>query len=104
PLFTLLFDASYAGLTDMLYLLAFVVPAIALQISATNVLMSQNKPWTRAALEISGLMVLLIAAFGANFTSHEIRMPLALGCTEWWLAIAGWVILFMDRERKGGMT
>ncbi|MDR3323248.1 MAG: lipopolysaccharide biosynthesis protein [Zoogloeaceae bacterium] len=100
PLFTFLFDASYADLTKMLQLLAFVVPAISLQISATNILMGQNRPWARAVLEFSGLMILLITAMTASFTSTESRMPLALGCAEWWLAIVGWVIIYSNEKNR----
>jgi O-antigen/teichoic acid export membrane protein len=103
PLFTFLFDASYSGLTDMLRLLAFVVPAISLQTSATNIMIGQNKPWARAVLEISGLFVLLITAVAADFTPNEARMPFALACAEWWLAIVGWVIIYRS-ERKLDVT
>jgi O-antigen/teichoic acid export membrane protein len=99
PLLTLLFDTSYAELTNMLHLLAFVVPAISLQTAATNVLMSKNKPWARAALEISGLTVLLIAAVSTYGLSNEARMPFALGCAEWWLAVAGWVVIYRNEKK-----
>jgi O-antigen/teichoic acid export membrane protein len=99
PLFTFLFGASYADLTPMLRLLACVVPAISLQISASNILMGQNRPWTRAALEISGLMVLSMAAVAADFMSDEARMPFALACAEWWLAIVGWVVVYRNRGK-----
>jgi O-antigen/teichoic acid export membrane protein len=100
PLFTLLFDASYAGLTQTLRLLAFAVPAISLQFSAANVLMGQNRPWTRATLEISGLMVLWLTAVTADFMSDEARMPFALACADWWLAIVGWAILCRQKPSR----
>lgn len=98
PFFAFLFGTSYAEVSNVLRLLAFVVPALCLQISAANILMGQNKPWTRAMLELSGLLVLIVVAFSADFTPQETRMPFALGCAEWWLAITGWAIIYRNKS------
>jgi hypothetical protein len=49
---------------------------------------------------MTGLMVLFITAIGADFMSAEARMPFALGCAEWWLAIVGWIIIYRGKNER----
>jgi O-antigen/teichoic acid export membrane protein len=89
-----LFGATYTGLSGVLRLLSFVIPALCLQIAAGTILMTQNSPWQRTILESFGLIILVVAAFIPDSLDPSTKMPFALGCAQWCLAIAGWFVVF----------
>lgn len=92
-----LFGQKYVGMTDMLKWLSIAVPGLALRIATANVLMSMNRPWARAGIQIFGMTALLAAAIILNMKGQIFGMPLALACSEWGMVVIGVLILRRNR-------
>lgn len=92
-----LFGAPYAGMASILKWLTLAVPGMALRIAAGNALMAGSRPWLRAGTEILGLVVLIAAANLLAPANHQAGMPVALACSEWSMAIAGWLLALRRR-------
>lgn len=89
PVFVWLFGPEYQGLQYTIHWLTFAVPGMALRISAGNVLMALGKPWMRVGFEVAGLLVLAVAAPVLTTSFGVVGMPIALGCSEWLMALLG---------------
>lgn len=91
------FGARYEGMGNVLHWLALAVPGMALRIAAGNALMAGSHPWLRAGTEVLGLSALGAAAWLFATSHHDAGMPLALACSEWSMAIVGWLMLLRGR-------
>jgi O-antigen/teichoic acid export membrane protein len=91
------FGARYTGMSGLLHWLALAVPGMALRIAAGNALMAGSHPWLRAGAEVLGLVALCSAAWLLAPNHHDAGMPLALACSEWSMAVAGWSMLLRRR-------
>lgn len=91
------FGARYQGMANVLHWLALAVPGMALRIAAGNALMAGSHPWLRAGTEVLGLAALCTAAWLLTTSHHDAGMPLALACSEWSMAIVGWLMLLRRR-------
>lgn len=98
PLFGILFGAQYAGIGDIIRWLTFAVPGMALRITAGGVLMAMGKPWDRVGIELSGLLLLVLAALILVPVSHNHGMPLAAAIGESFMAVIG--VLLIVRVRR----
>lgn len=89
PVFEWLFGKQYTGMTEILTWLCFVVPGLALRIAAGSVLITMDKPWMRASVEVFGMLALAISAM--VFFQHlgAKGMALALAVSEWGMAVIG---------------
>lgn len=93
PAFLWLFGPTYDGIEQSIRLLTLAVPGLAMRIAAGNALTALGKPWNRVLFEAIGLLVLAVSAvmlvprFGAS------GMPVALACSEWSMAITGWMLV-----------
>jgi O-antigen/teichoic acid export membrane protein len=92
-----MFGRRYDGMASILHWLAIAVPGMALRIAAGNALMSGNHPWLRAGTELLGLGILCTTAMLLVPINHQAGMPLALACSEWSMAIAGWFLVLRKR-------
>lgn len=92
-----MFGRRYEGMASILHWLAIAVPGMALRIAAGNALMSGSYPWLRAGTELLGLVVLCTTAMFLVPINHQAGMPLALACSEWSMAIAGWILVLRKR-------
>ncbi len=93
PLFLTLFGSRYAGIEHAIHWLCLAVPGIALRMAAGNALMALGKPWARVGFEVTGLMVLVIAAIVLTNCLGANGMPLALACSEWAMSLLGWSLV-----------
>lgn len=100
PLFDLLFGPRYHGLGDTIRWLTLAVPGMALRIAAGSALMALGKPWMRVGFELGGLVVLTAAAFVLAPRLALSGIPLALACSEWSMAILGWVSMTALERRR----
>ena len=100
PLFDLLFGPGYKGLGDTIRWLTLAVPGMALRITAGSALMALGKPWMRVGFELGGLVVLTAAAFVLAPRLALSGLPLALACSEWSMAILGWVSMTALERRR----
>lgn len=92
-----LFGPAYAGMGTLLGWLALAVPGMALRVAAGNSLMAISHPWWRAGTELVGLATLFIAASIFSQFAPQSGMPLALACSEWIMAMLGWLLLLRRR-------
>lgn len=101
PLIAWLFGAQYAGLTSTLHWLTLAVPGMALRYVTGNALMTTGHPWLRVGVEMVGLLGLGIAAV---LLMHEgtAGIALALACSEWTMALLGFIVLQWSLSRQQG--
>jgi O-antigen/teichoic acid export membrane protein len=102
PVFGWLFGAKYHGLDHTLRWLCLAAPGIALRMTAGTILMALGKPWVRVGFEITGIVVLVIAAIAFIARFGALGMPWALACSEWMMAIIGTALILdhMTPSRK----
>lgn len=93
PAFVWVFGPKYDGIQHMIHWLCLAVPGMTLRVSAGGVLMALGKPWARVAYEVTGLVVLLLAAITMTSRFGAIGMPLALACAEWTMALVGMLLV-----------
>jgi len=89
PVFEWLFGAKYQGLDRTIRWLCVAVPGLALRMVAGTIMMTLGKPWVRVGFEITGLVVLVVAAVALTPRFGPLGMPLALACSEWSMAAIG---------------
>ena len=104
PLFDLLFGPGYKGLGDTIRWLTLAVPGMALRITAGSALMALGKPWMRVGFELGGLVVLTAAAFVLAPRLALSGIPLALACSEWTMALLGWLLISASRRSNDSTT
>jgi O-antigen/teichoic acid export membrane protein len=104
PLFDLLFGPRYHGLGDTIRWLTLAVPGMALRIAAGGALMALGKPWMRVGFELGGLVVLTAAAFVLAPRLALSGIPLALACSEWTMALLGWLLISASRRSNDSTT
>ncbi|MDD4888072.1 MAG: oligosaccharide flippase family protein [Thiomonas sp.] len=100
PLFDLLFGPRYKGLGDIIRWLTLAVPGMALRITAGSALMALGKPWMRVWFELGGLLVLTAAALALAPRLAWSGLPLALACSEWSMALLGWLLVSASRRSR----
>lgn len=103
PLFDVLFGREYSGLGDTLRWLSLAVPGMAMRYTSGSVLMSIGRPWMRVAFEITGLVVLVVAAVALVPRIPVAGMPLSLAFSEWTMSAIGLLYIFratQDRIRE----
>lgn len=98
PLVEWLFGAQYQGINEVLRWLSLAVPGMALRFAAGSALMARGRPWLRAGFETLGMSVLVIMALILTPDNPIRGMPLALACSEWTMAIAGWLMIGTTRH------
>ncbi|XID75170.1 oligosaccharide flippase family protein [Alkanindiges sp. WGS2144] len=84
-----LFGQKYHGIAEILQWLCWVIPALALRISLASMLMTKEKPWLRAGIEVFGMSALVIGATILYPLLGIAGMVLALAISEWGMAIVG---------------
>jgi O-antigen/teichoic acid export membrane protein len=89
PAFEWIFGERYRGLGHTIRWLCLAVPGLAIRMSAGTIMMALGKPWARVWFEVSGLMVLIVAAVVLAPRFGALGMPLALACSEWFMAAFG---------------
>jgi O-antigen/teichoic acid export membrane protein len=89
PAFVWIFGTRYEGIQHTIHWLCLAVPGMALRMAAGGILMALGRPWIRVGYEIAGLAVLVIAAVLLTAHLGAARMPLALACAEWVMALIG---------------
>ncbi|HET7930338.1 MAG TPA: oligosaccharide flippase family protein, partial [Rhodanobacteraceae bacterium] len=89
PVFVWIFGEKYTGIQHVIHWLCLAVPGMMLRMAAGSVLMALGKPWVRVGFELSGLAILVAAAFILTQYVGAIGMPLALACSEWGMAVIG---------------
>jgi len=91
-----LFGYKYHGIAEILQWLCWVVPALALRISLASMLMTMEKPWLRASIEIFGMLALVIGATILYPLLGVGGMVLALAISEWGMVIIGCLCILRD--------
>lgn len=89
PAFDWLFGEKYHSLSQTIRWLCLALPGLALRMAAGTIMMTLGKPWLRVGFEITGLIVLVIAAVALTARFGAPGIPLALACSEWAMAILG---------------
>ncbi|HET6632006.1 MAG TPA: oligosaccharide flippase family protein [Rhodanobacteraceae bacterium] len=104
PIFSFLFGTKYEGIQHMIQWLCLAIPGMALRMAAGNVLMGLGKPWMRAAFELVGLVTLLVAVVILTQRCGMIGMPLALACSEWTMAMAGGLCIWLSQRHQATLA
>ncbi|HET7163503.1 MAG TPA: lipopolysaccharide biosynthesis protein [Rhodanobacteraceae bacterium] len=99
PAFVWLFGAKYQGIQHTIHWLCLAVPGMALRLAVGGVLMALGKTWMRVGFEVTGLVVLVIAAVVLTAHFGATGMPLALACSEWVMAAMGLSAVFASRSQ-----
>lgn len=90
-----LLGGAYVGVSALIQLLAFAVPAVSLRAAATNILTTLERPWLRICLELIGWLVIIALAL-VFFRSHgSAGLALSIICAEWLLAVGSVVLVSM---------
>lgn len=89
PLLQSLFGHAYVGLEHVLHLLSFVIPGMAVRIASGSVLMSSDRPWPRAGIEVIGMLVLAAGAILLAPSFGLTGMAGAVMAAEWLMALIG---------------
>lgn len=97
PLIQHMFGNAYMGMTQILQWLCISVPALALRISAANVLMTMGSPWQRATFEVIGMISLTLTSIILYPRLGIIGIAVALGFSEWLMAMMG-VFIVLTRK------
>ncbi|MES1952398.1 hypothetical protein S4A8_16147 [Salinisphaera sp. S4-8] len=98
PAFGWLFGPAYAGMDQLVRWSCIAVPAIALRLTSGTILMALGKAWVRAAFEAGGLVILMLSSIFLVQHLGLVGMPLALACSEWTMALAGFVFIAGKRR------
>lgn len=89
-----LFGHKYHGITKILRWLSWVVPALSLRISLASILMTMDKPWLRAGIEVFGMLALVSVAIIFYPLMGVVGMGVALAVSEWGMAVASGLIIW----------
>lgn len=89
PALEWLFGNQYAGIAEVITLFCLVIPGLVLRIAAGSILMTMDKPWVRASVEVLGVLALLILAMGFFQDLGAKSMVLAVAVSEWGMAVIG---------------
>jgi len=91
---------QYAGITEMIRWLCLLVPLVGMRLAAGSVLMTMDKPWQRAGMEFSGVLVLLVSAI--PFVEHAgwLGLPLALFASELVMVIFFFVLFLLPACKR----
>jgi O-antigen/teichoic acid export membrane protein len=100
PVFVWLFGPKYHGIEHVIHWLCLAVPGMALRMAAGSVLMALGKPWMRVGFELGGLVVLIVAALALAPRLAWSGLPLALACSEWSMAMLGWLLISASRRSR----
>lgn len=100
PLLGPLFGQGYALSGESLRWLACAIPAIALRTTAANILMTQERPGTRLALEIGGWLLLALLTWRLAMPNGLQGMAVALVVTEWGTAFCSWAAVMLGRRHR----
>lgn len=84
---------SYTGVSELIHLLAFAVPAVSMRAAATNVLTTLERPWTRVCLELIGWLVIVMLAFAFVRSHGSLGLAFSIICAEWLLAVSSVVLI-----------
>lgn len=99
PLFAWLLGDKYQGVEEVIRWLCLAVPGMVLRIAGGNALMALGKPGMRAGFEVSGLIVLSVAAVLLTSYWGMHGMVFALVCAEWAMALlGGWLVVRVQRD------
>ena len=104
PLLDRLFGPRYQAIGETIRWLTLAVPGMALRIAAGGALMALGKPWMRVGFELGGLAVLAAAAMLLASRWALSGMPLALACSEWSMAMLGWLLISASRRWNDSTT
>ena len=77
---------------------------MALRMAAGNVLMALGKPWMRVSFEITGLVILMVAALALITNLGAIGMTFALICSEWAMAIVGGALVIVISKSTSAVS
>lgn len=100
PLFVAIFGAKYHGIDTVLRWLCLALPGMGIRLTAGNVLMAFGKPWMRVALEVTGLLMLVIASIILTVHLESLGMAIALACSEWSMAFVGMGLIIWTRTNS----
>src|SRR5690606_21185565 len=78
-----LLGSVYAGVSELICLLAFSVPALCVRAAATNVLTTLQRPWLRIGLELTGWLVIVVLAQILAQSRGSLGLAIAVICAEW---------------------
>lgn len=93
PVIGQLFGPGYTSSTEILRILCFAVPVMALRVVANNTLVSLSKPIKRASCELLGVVALIISAATLTQPFGAPGLALSYVICQWTITIAGfWVI------------
>jgi O-antigen/teichoic acid export membrane protein len=97
PLLSLVFSESYQGLSEIVRLLCYAVPAVAIRMVAGNALMATRSPWLRVCFEGLGILLLVTGSIVLTSLFGYLGLPFAVILSEWIMALVGgglsWYVL-----------
>lgn len=101
PLVEWLFGPGYVGIAQNVHWLALAVPGMSLRFASANVLTTFERPWLRIAIELLGLVLLILLAWWLIPSLSAQGLVMAVIYTEWTIATLGWsAILFLANSEK----
>lgn len=90
-----LLGAAYAGVSELIHLLAFAIPAVSMRAAATNILTTLGRPWLRVCLELIGWLVIVALALAFVRSHGNSGLALSVICAEWLLAVGSVALISM---------
>ncbi len=100
PVIAWMFGESYVGVKLAVSWLCCAIPGTTLRISSGSVLLAQNRPWARVCTEMSGIVVILIAAVALVPAFGLLGMIIAYVSAEWIMAILTAILVVKYQNLK----
>lgn len=93
PLIEYLLGSEYTGVSELIRLLAFAVPAVSVRAAATNVLTTLERPWLRICLELIGCLAIFALALALVHSRGSTGLAVSIIFVEWLLAICSVILI-----------
>ncbi|HWL63545.1 MAG TPA: polysaccharide biosynthesis C-terminal domain-containing protein [Steroidobacteraceae bacterium] len=95
------FNHAFPDLPQGARLLALAIPGLCLRLTATNILLSMNRTWTRSGIESLGILLILgcSAALAPEWGIKGMCMSVVFAETA--MALLGWSFIIRQCQKRG---
>lgn len=93
PILRALFGVRFQSLAKLTPIMAMAIPAMSLRLAGTNVMLSLGRPSRRVAIDIAGIVLLVVSMTILGRLFGLTGLGVALVVSETCLAVAAWLIV-----------
>lgn len=100
PLVEWLFGEKYSGIAEMLKWLCLAIPSLAVRKAAGNILIARSTPWSRAVIEFSGLIIMILLSYYLVFLMGSKGLVVAVSLSEMIMSLM--MVLRLKKSKVNG--